>query len=112
MPSSRWIVTITGCSFIVTVQAPNAPCRQTNRNSAVGRAGAKALLGGTIAMLGSSYVLTLNAQDCVDGKVIAEEQVQAASKETVLAAVKFAEESPELPIEKLYDYVYFNGAKS
>ncbi len=39
------------------------------------RAGAKALLGGTIAMLGSSYVLTLNAQDCVEGKVIAEEQV-------------------------------------
>ena len=30
------------------------------------RAGAKALLGGTIAMLGSSYVLTLNAQDCVE----------------------------------------------
>ena len=51
------------------------------------RAGAKALLGGTIAMLGSSYVLTLNAQDCVEGKVIAEEQIQAASKETVLAAM-------------------------
>ena len=54
------------------------------------RAGAKALLGGTIAMLGSSYVLTLNAQDCVEGKVIAEEQVQAASKETVLAAMSTA----------------------
>ena len=51
------------------------------------RAGAKALLGGTIAMLGSSYVLTLNAQDCVEGKVIAEEQIQAASKETVLGAM-------------------------
>ncbi|HTH24080.1 MAG TPA: protein kinase [Vicinamibacterales bacterium] len=51
------------------------------------RAGAKALLGGTIAMLGSSYVLTLNAQDCVDGKVFAEEQAQAPSKETVLQAM-------------------------
>ena len=51
------------------------------------RAGAKALLGGTIAMLGSSYVLTLNAQDCVDGKVLAEEQAQAPSKETVLQAM-------------------------
>ena len=51
------------------------------------RAAAKALLGGTIAMLGTSYVLTLNAQDCVNGNVIAEEQVQAASKETVLAAM-------------------------
>jgi eukaryotic-like serine/threonine-protein kinase len=51
------------------------------------RSGAKALLGGTIAMLGSSYVLTLNAQDCVNGNVIAEEQAQANSKETVLQAM-------------------------
>ncbi|HYE87447.1 MAG TPA: tetratricopeptide repeat protein, partial [Vicinamibacterales bacterium] len=51
------------------------------------RAGAKALLGGTIAMLGSSYVITLNAQDCVEGKVFAEEQVQAPSKEAVLNAM-------------------------
>lgn len=51
------------------------------------RAGAKALLGGTIATLGSSYVLTLNAQDCVAGKVLADEQVQASSRETVLAAM-------------------------
>jgi len=51
------------------------------------RSGAKALLGGTIAMLGSAYVVTLDAQDCVEGRVFAEEQVQAASKETVLAAL-------------------------
>ena len=51
------------------------------------RNGAKALLGGTIAMLGSSYVVTINAQDCVEGKVFAEQQVQASSKETVLAAL-------------------------
>ena len=49
------------------------------------RAGAKALLGGTIAMLGTSYVITLNAQDCVEGRVLAEEQAQAASKESVLS---------------------------
>ena len=49
------------------------------------RAGAKALLGGTIAMLGASYVITLNAQDCVEGTVLAEEQAQATSKESVLA---------------------------
>lgn len=54
------------------------------------RAGAKALLGGTIAMLGSSYVLTLNAQDCVEGKVLAEEQAQASSKESVLTAMSTA----------------------
>src|SRR5688572_33061893 len=49
------------------------------------RAGAKALLGGTIAMLGSAYVITLNAQDCVEGRVLAEEQAQAMSKESVLS---------------------------
>ena len=48
------------------------------------RTGAKALLGGNIAMLGTAYVVTLNAQDCVTGSVLAEEQVQADSKETVL----------------------------
>jgi tetratricopeptide (TPR) repeat protein len=51
------------------------------------RAGAKALLGGTIAMLGSSYVVTLNAQDCVEGRVLAEEQTQAPTKESVLTAM-------------------------
>src|SRR6201982_1537724 len=40
------------------------------------------------------------------------DQLDKQAKETVLAAVKFAEESPELPVEKLYDYVYFNGAQS
>jgi serine/threonine protein kinase/tetratricopeptide (TPR) repeat protein len=51
------------------------------------RAGAKALLGGTIAMLGSSYVITLNAQDCVRGSVFAEEQGQAPTKEAVLSVM-------------------------
>ena len=51
------------------------------------RAGAKALLGGTIAMLGSSYVITLNAQDCVRGSVFAEEQGQAPNKEAVLSVM-------------------------
>ena len=51
------------------------------------RTGAKALLGGSVAMLGSSYVITLNAQDCVQGKVLAEEQAQAATKESVLASM-------------------------
>jgi TPP-dependent pyruvate/acetoin dehydrogenase alpha subunit len=33
------------------------------------------------------------------------------AKETVLAAVKFAEESPQPPLERLYDYTYADGAK-
>jgi tetratricopeptide (TPR) repeat protein len=73
------------------------------------RAAAKALLGGTIAMLGSSYVITLNAQDCVDGDVLAEEQTQAATKEDVLAALggavsKFRQQLGEsLPSIQRYD---------
>ena len=51
------------------------------------RVAAKALVGGSIAMLGSSYVLTLNAQDCLSGRVLAEHQVQADSKENVLKAL-------------------------
>ena len=51
------------------------------------RAGAKALLGGTIAMLGRAYVITLRAQDCVQGSVFAEEQGQADTKESVLAVL-------------------------
>ena len=40
------------------------------------------------------------------------DQLDKHAKQTVLDAVKFAEESPELPAEELYNYVYFNGAKS
>ena len=35
MPPNRWPVTISGISIMVTVQAPNAPCRQTATNKAV-----------------------------------------------------------------------------
>ncbi|MGE0361286.1 MAG: protein kinase [Vicinamibacterales bacterium] len=48
------------------------------------RVGARALLTSTIASLGSSYVITLGAQDCVTGDVLAERQVQARNKEDVL----------------------------
>jgi tetratricopeptide (TPR) repeat protein len=51
------------------------------------RAGAKAMLGGTIAALGTSYVVTLNAQNCETGEVLAEEQVEARSKEEVITAL-------------------------
>ena len=36
MPPSRCIVTMAGKSFIVTVNAPNAPCRQTHTSVAAG----------------------------------------------------------------------------
>jgi tetratricopeptide (TPR) repeat protein len=51
------------------------------------RTASRATLGGTIASLGSSYVLTLRALDCVNGSTLAEEQVQAKSKEEVINAL-------------------------
>jgi tetratricopeptide (TPR) repeat protein len=51
------------------------------------RLGGKALLGGSISAIGSSYLLSLTAQDCVTGAIVAEEQAQAANKDGVLKAL-------------------------
>ncbi len=44
----------------------------------------KAVLGGSISGLGSHYVITLNAVNCVSGESLAREQREADSKEHVL----------------------------
>ncbi len=51
------------------------------------RTASTAVLDGSIASLGSQYVLTLRAKDCRSGDVLDEEQVQAARKENVLNAL-------------------------
>jgi serine/threonine protein kinase/tetratricopeptide (TPR) repeat protein len=51
------------------------------------RAGSKAYIAGSIASLGSEYVLGLKAVNCQNGDTLAEEQVTAASKEKVLDAL-------------------------
>ncbi|HKA36302.1 MAG TPA: serine/threonine-protein kinase, partial [Thermoanaerobaculia bacterium] len=51
------------------------------------RQGLKAMLVGTIASLGSHYVITLEATNTQTGDAIAREQVEAASKEQVLRAL-------------------------
>jgi DNA-binding winged helix-turn-helix (wHTH) protein/predicted Zn-dependent protease len=51
------------------------------------RTASAAVLDGSIASLGSRYVLGLRAEDCRTGDVLAEEQVQAARKEDVLNAL-------------------------
>lgn len=45
------------------------------------RAGSKAVLEGSIARLGSEYVIGLKAVNCASGDLLAHELVQAASKE-------------------------------
>ncbi|HEX6189679.1 MAG TPA: protein kinase [Pyrinomonadaceae bacterium] len=64
------------------------------------RQGIKALLTGSIASLGSSYVITLEALNSQTGEAIAREQVEAESKEQVLktlggAATKLREKLGE-----------------
>src|SRR5580698_9558214 len=51
------------------------------------RAGSKAYIAGSIASLGSQYVLGLKAVNCESGNTLAEEQVTAAAKEKVLDAL-------------------------
>jgi serine/threonine protein kinase/tetratricopeptide (TPR) repeat protein len=47
----------------------------------------KAMLSGSIAALGSQYVVALDATNCATGDSLAREQVTAATKEVVLPAV-------------------------
>jgi pyruvate dehydrogenase E1 component alpha subunit len=57
-------------------------------------------------------IIRLRAQLTREGKLTNEQfdKIDRQAKEAALASVKFAEESPEPPLEKLYDYTYVNGA--
>jgi tetratricopeptide (TPR) repeat protein len=54
------------------------------------RTGSKAMLTGSIAALGSQYVIGLKAVNCNTGDLLAEAQEQAAGKEAVLKALDAA----------------------
>ncbi len=54
------------------------------------RTGSKAFLRGSIANLGSAYVIGLKAVDCTTGELLADAQSQAPSKEKVLDALSRA----------------------
>jgi eukaryotic-like serine/threonine-protein kinase len=51
------------------------------------RTASAAVLDGSITRMGTQYVLGLRAKDCRTGKILAEEQAQAARKEDVLNAL-------------------------
>ena len=51
------------------------------------RTGSKAMLTGSIASVGSDYVIGLKAVDCQSGEVLAQVQKQAAGKESVLSVL-------------------------
>jgi len=51
------------------------------------RTGAKATVEGSIAALGSAYVIAIGVHNCATGAPLAQQQVQAPSKEAVLATL-------------------------
>jgi predicted Zn-dependent protease len=66
---------------------PDAPLTPEVAKEVCERAGGAAVLEGSIASLGSQYVLGLRAKNCRTGEVLYDQQVQAAKKEDVLNAL-------------------------
>ncbi len=65
----------------------DAPLTPDTAREVCERTGSAAVLEGSIASLGSQYVLGLRAKNCRTGAVLDEEQVQATRKEDVLNAL-------------------------
>jgi len=65
----------------------NAPLTSIVASELCERAGSKAFIAGSIAGLGSEFVIGLKAVNCHTGDVLAQEQATAASKEKVLGAL-------------------------
>ena len=68
-------------------ESPGARITQQLAREICERTASAALLEGSIASLGSQYVLGLRAKTCSAGDILDEEQVQAARKEDVLKAL-------------------------
>jgi len=71
---------------LMGLQAGSRLTNQTAHEICI-REGAAATVGGTIASMGKSYVLTLQAITCQDGATLALQQIQAEDKEHVLQAL-------------------------
>ncbi len=69
------------------VQPADAPLTPPLARQICERTNSAAVLEGSIAHLGSQYVLGLTAKNCRTGDILDDEQVQAANKEDVLAAL-------------------------
>jgi serine/threonine protein kinase len=66
---------------------PDAPLTSEIAREICERTASAAVLEGSVASLGSQYVLGLRARNCRTGNVLDEEQAQAARKEDVLNAL-------------------------
>ncbi len=68
-------------------QPPDARMTSEVAQNVCVRTASAAVLDGSIAMLGSQYVLGLRATNCRTGDILADEQAQAARKEDVLGVL-------------------------
>src|SRR5579863_2799748 len=68
-------------------RSPNERLTQDMAREVCQRAGSKAYLAGSIAALGTQYVISLEALNCANGDVLARQQVTAPGKEQVLPAL-------------------------
>ena len=68
-------------------QPDDAPLTPALARDACERLASRVVLEGSIAPLGSQYVLGLRTADCASGEVIDDQQVQAPNKEDVLRAL-------------------------
>jgi serine/threonine protein kinase/DNA-binding winged helix-turn-helix (wHTH) protein/tetratricopeptide (TPR) repeat protein len=71
-------------------RSPDEPLTANVTREVCQRTSSKAMLAGSIAELGSQYVIGLKAVNCDTGDVLAEAQEQAAGKEAVLKALDVA----------------------
>ena len=71
-------------------QPPEAAVVGQVAREACQRAGAKATIEGSIAPLGSAFVISLGAHNCQTGAALAEQQTQAPNKESVLKELGLA----------------------
>ena len=68
-------------------RSPTEKLTEETAREACQRAGSKALISGSIAGLGTEYVIGLNAINCATGDSLSRQQVQAVGKEKVLDAL-------------------------
>ena len=74
-------------------RSPDDPLTASVAREVCLRTGSTAMVTGSIARLGSQYVIGLKAVNCNTGEVLAETQERAAGKETVLKALDAGEVS-------------------
>ena len=68
-------------------RSPDEPVTSAIAREICQRTGAKATVEGSIFPLGTAYVIAIGVHNCATGAPLAQQQVQAASKEAVLATL-------------------------